>query len=143
MGTGNNLKLSQSVTPRELAVPEVPSNRAEGKVSNKGEVVRVFYLLRLSESNFREKTRLYAGISVYLELRMLKYNNMRKKTSSADNQQGSAMRSPNLRSKFGVKHPSETTRRAPLKKAMRTSFSSLPSLSLCESSVDGDIVHAL
>jgi len=48
-------------------MPEVSSNRYHGKVSNKGEVVRVIYLLRLPESNFREKTRLYAGTSVYLE----------------------------------------------------------------------------
>lgn len=38
---------------------------------------------------------------------------MGKKVSSADNQQGSVMWSPNLLSKFGVKHPSETTRRSP------------------------------
>jgi len=42
---------------------------------------------------------------------------MRKKAFSADNQQGSTMRSSNLRIKFGVKYPSETTRQAPPIKA--------------------------
>ena len=37
------------VTPRELAMPEVSSNRYHGKVSNKGEVVDVTYICDLEE----------------------------------------------------------------------------------------------
>jgi len=79
----------------------------EGKLSERGEVVRK---LRPLKGNFQRKTWLYAGNSEYIELRMLKYINMRNKASIADNQQGSLANTKILLD------PSETTRRAPLSK---------------------------
>ena len=45
--------------------------KTNGKIGNQNEVVSVNYTLRLSISNIREKTWLYAGIAVYLRLLML------------------------------------------------------------------------
>ena len=39
VGTETNLKVFQSVTPSELGMPEIPRKRAEGRLSEKGEVV--------------------------------------------------------------------------------------------------------